>query len=336
MRSSNLINESSVSRALRDILQGLEDANVLRPFLTTFEDLKAPRVTHEFPAFNMLARGRKFPPYKWFLPKPKVSILEFLRVYEQFALAVRGGVDNPAEVAAKIYPRGSDAGRLVLHHKDESQWLSAGHTMIIAALWLGAEVEAYEPDGTLRARLGDGLLDVSPAGVYSNTDRETFKPRVESEVYSWPVLPFPATKSDNPLLTAFWEHHEELEPSLMLAASLISLAIKEEVVGRAFLRSEIKSWAPKVLATSKRTPEKLEAATAALQKCTELLDNVDEGLLQALHEAAVPGLMLSAKFRSAIGNSSHSPSTRVVAAATRAKWREAFEQAYGDLHSAVL
>lgn len=335
VRSSNLINPDTVTRALRDILQGLADRGLLVSFRSTLETQGNPRLVHEFPAFNMLAPARKFTPYKWFLPKPRVSIAEFLRIYEQFAVAVRGGTENPAEIASKVYARQSHTGRLLTHFSHESQWLAAGHTLLGAAMWLGAELEANE-GGLVRMRLGTGLLEVSADGVWSNTERKVLAPSARPASSLWPVAPFPATTSDNPILHAFWALRESVDPALIFAASVVAIALKEEVVNRAFLRTEVERLSRKMLASSRTTPRGLESATAALQQCTEVLEEAQEGVVQALYEAAVPGLMSSSRFRSMFGVASQADPDRVVHASTRTKWTQKLEQVYEDLHSAIV
>lgn len=346
VRSSNLINADTVTRALRDILQGLADRGLLVSFRTTLETQGNPRLVHEFPAFNMLATARKFTPYKWFLPKPRVSISEFLRIYEQFAVAVRGGTENPAEVASKIYSRQSHTGRLLTHFSHESQWLAAGHTLLASAMWLGAELEAND-GGLVRMRLGTGLLEVSSDGVWSNTERKVLAPPGQRQVFGrwhparpalgmWPVAPFPATTSDNPILHAFWALRESVDPALIFAASVVAIALKEEVVNRAFLRTEVDRLSRKMLASSRTTPRGLESATASLQQCVEVLEEAQEGVVQALYEAAVPGLMSASRFRSMFGVPSQADPDRVVHPSTRAKWTQKLEQVYEDLHSAIV
>ena len=335
VRSSNLINPDTVTRALRDILQGLADRALLSS-VAHAEGMNAAQVTHEYPAFNLTTTGRKFAPYKWFLPKPRVTILEFLRIYDQFAVAVRDGIENPAEVASRIYSRHSGPARLLTHFKHESQWLAAGHTLLCAALWLGAELECQDPDATLRMRLGNGLLEVSPRGVWSNIGKTTYKAKSLPAGHSWPLMPFPATRSDNPILHAVWPHLESLDPSLAFAATTVAIALKEEVVNRAFLRAETQKILRKLLASSKRSPRGLETATASLQQCVEVLEEAQEGVVRALYGAAVPGLMPSSRFRTMFGVPSQADPDRAVSPATRAKWTQKLEQVYEDLHSAVV
>lgn len=335
VRSSNLINPETVTRALRDILQGLADRGLLVSFRSTLETQGNPRLVHEFPAFNMLATARKFTPYKWFLPKPRVSISEFLRIYEQFAVAVGGGTENPAEIASKIYSRQSHTGRLLTHFSHDSQWLAAGHTLLASAMWLGAELEANE-GGLVRMRLGTGLLEVSADGVWSNTERKVLMPLRRPASSLWPVAPFPTTTSDNPILHAFWALRESVDPALIFAASVVSIALKEEVVNRAFLRAEVERLSRKMLASSRTTPRGLESATASLQQCVEVLEEAQEGVVQALYEAAVPGLMSASRFRSMFGVPSQADPDRVVHPSTRTKWTQKLEQVYEDLHSAIV
>lgn len=335
MRSSNLINEASVTRALHDILQGLDDSGLLRQFDGLVGNYHVAKGVREFPEFTLLSPGRRFAPYKWFLPKPRVSIPEFLRIYDQFADAVQGSGDNPAAVASKIYTRQSESGRLLTHFSHESQWLGAGHTLLCAALWLGAELE-QNLHASLRMRLGTGLLEVTPNGVWSNTQRKMLQASAVPAGHMWPLVPFPLTRSDNPVLHVFSTLRDRLDPSLQFAATLVAIALKEEVVNRGFVRAVVEKHTAKILSASRRSPDKVEAATAALQQCTEILEEAEEGVVQALYEAAVPRLMPAARFRSMFGVASQDDPGREVKASTRARWRVKLEQEFVRLEDAVI
>lgn len=335
MRSSNLINESSVTRALQDILQGLNEAGLLPKMLELVGSSTRQMPSRLFPEFGLLTPHRKYPPYQWFLPKPRVSVQEFLRIYDEFADAVHRDIENPADVAARIYARHSRSSHLLKHFSDSSQWLAAGHTLLAAALWLGAEQEE-DKQGLVRMRLGPGLLEVAPYGVWSNAQKKTLTAWHTPESYSWPLVSFPATSSSNPILLAVATLSENLDPVLLRAANLIAIALKEEVVNRGFLRVALDKQAAKILTTSRRTPDKVEAATAALQQCTELLEQAQEDLLSELYAAAVPRLIPAAKFRSLFGSASQADPLREVKASTRDRWREKLEHEFNRIVDAVV
>jgi len=334
VRSSNLLNKASLFRALQDVLQGLFERGMLTKHSDYVHMLETTRLqeTVTFPAFDLFTPGKQFPTYQWFLPRPMTTIKSFLDIYEQFALQGLGSVKEPGRAAAKIYGEFTDAGRLFTHFNDADRWYAPGLILAASAQWLGAELESAGPQG-VSLRLGNGLIEVTPKGCWSNTKRRLVEASAPAVDESWPVTPFPATGTRNRQLVALKHISESLPAALQYAANLLALGLKEEVITDLWLYENRFEISERLSKRSRAGAQKIDRATLAVQQCSEVLeDGLD--VVPRLYEVAVPGLMGAHRFKRLFGSFTPFQEGRVTQEATLQRWRELIEQEWENLQSA--
>lgn len=334
VRSSNLLNKASLFRALQDISQGLFERGMLTKHADYVHMLETTRLqeTVTFPAFDLFTPGKQFPVYQWFLPKPFATIKSFLATYDQFVSQELGVVANPGRVASTIYGEYTDAGRQFTHFKYADQWYAPGLILAAASQWLGAELD-YSGSNGVCLRLGNGLIEVTSEGCWSNTQRRIVPAKAPSVDESWPVTPFPATGTRNRQLVAFKHISESLPAALQYAANLLALGLKEEVINDAWLYENRTEIADRLLKRSRAGSQKLDRATLAVQQCSEVLeDGLD--VVPRLYEVAVPGLMGAHRFKKLFGPVVLFQEGRVTREETLQRWRDLIQQTWEDLQNA--
>jgi len=334
VRSSNLLNKHSLLRALQDISQGLFERGMLTKYADYIHMLETTRLqeTVTFPAFDLFTSGKQFPVYQWFLPKPSANIKSFLAIYDKFVSQGLGAIDNPGRIASTIYGEATDAGRLFTHFKDADQWYAPGLILAAASQWLGAELEYAGPQG-VGLRLGNGLIEVTPEGCWSNTHRKVVKATVPAVDESWPVAPFPATSTKNKQLAAFKHISESLPASLQYAANLLALGLKEEVINDVWLYENRAEISERLLKRSRAGSQKLDRATLAVQQCAEVLEDALD-VVPRLYEVAVPALMGAHRFKKLFGPVVLFQEGRVTREETLQRWRDLIEQEWERLQYA--
>lgn len=334
VRSSNLLNKASLLKALQDLLQGLFERGMLVKYAGYVHMLETTRLqeTVTFPAFDLFTPGKHFPVYRWFLPRPFATIKTFLATYDKFIEQGLGSAANPGRVASTVYGEFTEAGRLFTHFKDADQWYAPGLILAAAAQWLGAELE-YAGGNGVGLRLGNGLIEVTPEGCWSNTHRKVVKPAIPAVDESWPVTPFPSTSTKNKQLVAFKHISESLPTTLQYAANLLALGLKEEVINDVWLYANRVEIAERLLKRSRAGSQKLDRATLAVQQCSEVLeDGLD--VVPRLYEVAVPGLMGAHRFKKLFGSFTPFQEGRVTQEATLQRWRDLIQQEWEGLQNA--
>ena len=334
MKSSLLLNRSVALRALKDIFLGLRERKLTRRFVDTAAGYAGEHCVHLFPGFTLFTPGKKFPPYQWFLPKTRVSVLKFLEVYEKLAQMDGTSGASPGAVAAKIYPVASQRAEFLRSFKRPEDWRSAATMLVASSQWLGGDIE-HAGDHGVQARLGPGLLEVTEKGCWSATRRSLIR-SIPAATPAWPVTGFPATQTGNPHLLALAELRDLLDPNLRYAGTVLAAALNQAVVTPEWLRQQAEAALLESLSIKSKDSKRLERAAAALIHCSEILENMEFDIVPLLHMAAVPNLISSRKFRKIFGDPGQAPTGRETKAETRLRWQQVLDQVFGDLQDANL
>lgn len=318
MQCSHLIDQVSADKALRDFLGALGTGSALQRFLERCRALHGTRERTHFPAFNLFLGDT----YKWFVYRPAVGVAEFLQVYEQFADRPLGAVENPGEIACRVYKGNSRAAhRTLTYLKHDDQWMSPARILAAAALWLGGEVEANDRD-TVRIRLGVGLIEVGRNGCWSNVRRQTHIAHCGAFDQDWPATSFPNVSVADPILQALQEACVEMDHRMQYVGTTLALALNEEIIDRAWLRERVYTGQP-----ASGPTHQMQAAERAAVECTRILEQIDGDVLRNLYDSAVPNLMSSQQFRSQFGSQCTGRAERVPRPATVQRWQRLISEA---------
>lgn len=326
-----LLDERSVERALQALLIDLARGKSLKdlPNLVAAKALRKESV--ELESFNLFSAGGSIKPYTWFLPKPKLSVAELLRVYERVADQPTHRLDPVGELAGHTYPRDSEGRRLFARFRADDQWLSPALLLAASAQYLHAEVES-RTHNSVRMRFATGIIDISPEGCWSNTRRARV-PQSKPCDAAAPMTLFPAITTRNPVLRAL---HEMADGSTAgLALTVAAHALNEGTLSESHLTKLARlegAAADKAL----REYGNPELALKALGYCDEILENDSTELVSMLFEVATPHLISYRDLQTLIGSPTQTRVGRKIKKATRAKWRQHLHDLYEDTFNAVV
>jgi hypothetical protein len=329
-----LVKLKAVEKGLLALFTDLARNKQLEEFRDLAAELALAPVKVEHEGFNLFAGYGSVRPYTWFFPKPRVNIVEAVRLYEKIAVNAQVGLDSVGELVSRIYPRNSDTRNLLANFWHRDQWLSPALLFAVCLQHLGPEVEAYGDD-RVRMRLGPALIDIQPNGIWSNAQRKRIDPELEDADISmggFPATTFPAITSDNPVLRALSRMVDG--GPLQAAVTLAAHALKEDVISKSFL-NKLAKLEGEVVQKARYTRRTVEGASTALNECLQLLESQTTNMIPHLYEAAVPRLMSYKSLQRIIGSVSDIKPGRVIREQTLNNWRIKFQDAFEEVLDAA-
>lgn len=307
-----LLNEHSVEKALRSLFSDLAHRGALHHLTTTVME-QSPAIV-ELPGFDLFTSSGSVKPYTWFLPKPKVTVVDTLRIYEQIAFNSIASIETAGSLAGAIYPRNSEERKAFLKFNSPSQWLSPALMFAAAAQWHGVDIESKTSNG-VRMRLGNGVIDINRRGFWSNIRRSFVVSEVEDDNPDNVVTYFPPKRTSQPVLKALFELCDGY--ASQMAVTALAHAVDEAVIGRSVL-GKIGALEHPLTHIEVKDREK---AALALAQCDEILDSALEDVVKELYDAAIPNLVSRRQMQSRIPAPSGFKSSRKIRDNTLREWR---------------
>lgn len=306
------------------MLKALRAQGLLTDFLELSRTLAWRKRTIELPAFDVMG-SRSVRPYEWLIPVPRVSVPEFLALYEKFADRPLGIYDRPGEVAAGIYNTGLGV-KLMTWRTEADQWLTPASILVAAAMRLGGELEVSS-QSVIRVRLGPGLLEVSRWGCWSSNRRAIYPCAGDPCDIKWLATAVPKCRTTNNYLRAYVEVLKDLDTSLTWAATVVAHALNEELITVKDLDLDVEDMANAELAQEEWTDGRYGRANLALQQALEILEQCQVGAVKDLYSAVVPHLMSSRQFQRSFGSVSQVLSRKRIHSGTIGRWRTRLQEA---------
>ena len=323
-----LLNERSVEKALTSLLSFAGRQGTLDDLPDMVKQQNVVRV--KLGGFNLFM-GDRVRPYTWFLPKVKVGIAEALRMYEDIACNPALKLDTAGNLASHLYPRDSAERKLFTRFSTHEEWLSPALLFAACCQHLGVEIENAGSD-SVALRLGNGMIQVSPRGMWSNS-RRTFIDNPDKDFNTSNVITyFPPIETGNTVLKALWELADGTMEQYAVTAT--AHAIEEGSYQRSNLLKIARLEHPIVDKIRKgfRDPVK---ASAALCNCDKILDDATEDVLEYLYDAAVPDLMSRKMMQSRIPAPTQIKEGRIIREETIESWRAWLHEYYEENFSAI-
>jgi hypothetical protein len=323
-----LLNERSVEKALTSLFSDLARSGTL----DSIPDKVAAQnhAKMELSGFHLFTQGGSVKPYTWFLHKPKISILDALRIYESVAANPITELDTAGNLAGHIYPRTSDDRKMFSKFTGLSNWLSPALLFAACSQYLGVEIESAS-NNSVSMRLGNGMIQISPKGIWSNTRRSIVASQPD-ESPDKVITYFPAIATTNPVVKALWELCDG--SASQYAVTTIAHALDEGVLNKSVLVRIGKLDHP-LIAKARAGGRDRQRAAQALGHCDNILDSAVEDLVGSLYDAAVPDLMCRKTLQSRIPAPTQIERGRIIREDTIEAWRAWLHQYFEETFGAV-
>lgn len=334
-RSKVTLDALTVYRAVTTLKRGLSAAGQLH----NLSDAVARNTNNtsevRLPGFDLFSGGDKRAPCTWLLPKLVSGEAELLYAYESVADRPMGGFRAPYEIPEQILlDAGNPRAKVKLGDSARASHWFTPMVRLVAYAQVRAEAQAHVSQGSYSIHIGNGYMEVSPRGVYSNLEGK-FIPAVRPpEDMETATLAVPGVVTTHKTLAALHELAQEADHSTLLALTACAHAVHERVLSPIKLLHMLNNTvyrAGRDNPTLKPSPVRSYAVrdpncvVQAIQQALSALETNGPYVRDAFYSAAVPGLYTSREFSNRFGHpTNHRPGT--VRDSTLVRWREAVKQ----------
>jgi hypothetical protein len=339
-RSKVTLDALTVRRAVTALKRGLSSSGQLQHLSDALARHAHNRHEIFLPGFDLFSGGDKRAPCTWLLPKLISGEAELLYAYESVADRPMGGFRAPYEIPTQVLlDAGNPRAKVKLGDSARSSHWFTPMVRLVAYAQVRAEAQANVTGGTYSIHIGNGYMEVSPKGVYSNLEGR-FVPAVSPPAdIAEAVMAVPGVVTTHKIISALHELAQEADHSTLLALTACTHALHEGLVSPSKLLHMLNHTVYRAgRDTPSLQPERAVRYTETdpnwvVQSIQQTLNSLQKNgpyVREAFYSAAVPGLYTSREFSNRFGHpSNHKPGT--VRDSTLVKWREAVKQRAKEL-----